>query len=180
MEGKKEYFATVRLGIETTTHDPEGEIVAQQKVGSLDDQQIERCLEGFRGKFLQKPPAYSALKHKGKPLYHYARKGIIIEKEARPVEITILERCTTGQCDDDNPSLVLRIECSKGTYIRVLAADIGRELGCGGFLTSLRRTRSGIFSVDAALSWQELKGEDAREQALKKMLSIEEVVNLLQ
>ncbi len=180
MDGKKEYLATVHLGIETTTHDPEGDIVAQKEVGSFDEQQIERCLAQFRGKILQKPPAYSALKHKGKPLYHYARKGIIIEKEARPVEIMALERCEAEKLDSENPTLSLRVECSKGTYIRVLAADIGRELGCGGYLTSLRRTRSGIFSVENALSWQELKDENAWQLCLQKMLSVEEVVNLLQ
>ncbi len=180
MDGKKEYLATVCLGIETTTHDPEGDIVAQKEVGSFDKQQVEHCLAQFRGKIWQKPPAYSALKYKGKPLYHYARKGIIIEKEPRPVEITALERCTAEPCDNENPELSLRIECSKGTYIRVLAADIGRELGCGGHLTSLRRTRSGIFSVENALDWQELKDENARQHCLQKMLSVEEVVKLLQ
>lgn len=181
MEGEKEYLATLRLGRETTTLDPEGEIIAKKEVGSLSDNEIESCLAAFRGRQLQKPPAYSALKHKGKPLYHYARKGIIIEKEPRPIDITALERCGQKEsCDNGNPYLTLRVRCSKGTYIRVLASDIGKKLGCGAYLSALRRTQSGIFSLTDALSWEMLTTEDAKRVCLEKMLPVEEVVNVLQ
>ncbi len=180
MAGEKEYLATIQLGVETTTLDPEGDVVAQKEVGLVGEEEIEQCLARFRGRQMQKPPAYSALKHKGKPLYAYAREGIIIEKEPRAIEITALERCGGGPCSDENPQLSLRVRCSKGTYIRVLAADIGKQLGCGGFLTTLRRTHSGLFSVDNALCWEELTGENAYGRCLAKMLSVEDVVNLLQ
>lgn len=180
MDGEKEYLATLRLGVETTTLDPEGDIVVKNEIGYFSDETIEACLARFRGPQLQKPPAYSALKHKGKPLYYYARKGIIIEKDPRPIVITTLERNKTEKCNGANPFLSLRVRCSKGTYIRVLASDIGRELGCGAFLSILCRTHSGVFSLEDALSWEVLKAEDARQQCLAKMLSVENVVNLLQ
>jgi tRNA pseudouridine55 synthase len=142
---------------------------------------IEKCLEKFRGEQLQKPPAYSALKHKGKPLYYYARQGIEIEKEPRRIDIHTLVR-TDAEVDleGDHPELRLRIVCSKGTYIRTLAADIGEALGCGAYLRELRRVRSGHFSVDNAVDGRLLTAPDEREAILHTMLSVEDVGNLLQ
>ncbi len=180
MNGEKEYLATLRLGQETTTLDPEGEIVAEKKVGRLTDATIEACLAQFRGRQMQKPPCYSALKYRGKPLYSYARKGITIEKAPRSIEITTLERPESTACSDSNPYLQLRICCSKGTYIRVLASDIGKELGCGAFLSSLRRIRSGYFSLENALVWDELLSDNAREYCFAKMISVGQIANLLQ
>ncbi|MCK5515604.1 MAG: tRNA pseudouridine(55) synthase, partial [Desulfobulbaceae bacterium] len=142
---------------------------------------IETCLRRFRGLQLQIPPSYSALKHKGKPLYYYARRGIHITKEAREINIATLERT-----DDKNDlfggeaELTLKVVCSKGTYIRSLAADIGEDLGCGAHLIQLRRTRSGCFSVEKSLTADDFIADDARERFLAKMLSVEEVCNLLQ
>ncbi|MFT5698351.1 MAG: tRNA pseudouridine55 synthase [Desulforhopalus sp.] len=181
MDGKKEYIATLRLGVETETLDTEGEIVNRTEVGELTASQIESCLVGFRGEQSQVPPAYSALKHKGKPLYYYARKGIKIEKEAREVTISILERI-----DGDHDivgvegELEIRVVCSKGTYIRTLAADIGAKLGCGAHLIALRRTQSGTFSVEQSLTWDDLSAENAFEHCVKKMITVEEVAKLLQ
>ena len=181
MDGEKEYLATLRLGVETETLDTEGEITKRTDVGELSGFQIESCLEGFRGTQNQVPPAYSALKHKGKPLYYYARKGIKIEKEAREITISTLER-TDGDADisGKEAQLQLRVVCSKGTYIRTLAADIGTALGCGAHLTGLRRTQSGTFSVDQSVSWDELSGENAIDYCLKKMITVEDVAKLLQ
>ena len=181
MDGEKEYLATLRLGVETETLDTEGEIVKRTDVGDISATKIETCLENFRGVQQQVPPAYSALKHKGKPLYYYARKGIKIEKEAREITISTLER-TDGSSDlsGKEAELHVRVVCSKGTYIRTLAADIGAALGCGAHLTALRRTKSGMFSVDDALSWDQLTEEIALDHCLKKMISVEEVAKLLQ
>lgn len=181
MAGEKEYLATLRLGVETSTYDTEGQITARTPVGTVSDEELEECLSRFRGSQLQVPPAYSALKHKGKPLYYYARKGIEIEKEARPVEIRQLVR-TNGDhpLSAAEPQLDIRVVCSKGTYIRTLAADIGRALGCGAHLTQLRRTRSGCFSVAESLNWDLLGGNDALEYCMSRVISVDEAGKLLQ
>lgn len=181
MEGEKEYLATLRLGVETATYDTEGAVTARKSVGLLSAAMIEECLGRFRGRLLQVPPAYSALKHQGKPLYYYARKGIEIAKAAREVDIRQLVRT-----DGDHPLsgeealLTIRVVCSKGTYIRTLAADIGRELGCGAHLVQLRRIRSGGFTVAEGLSWDELSDDAAWDHCMSKMISVEEVCKLLQ
>ncbi len=181
MEGEKEYLATLRLGVETETLDTEGKIKKTTEVGILNASDIEASLQRFRGVQMQVPPVYSALKHKGKPLYYYARRGIEIKKEPREITVSTLERI--GDSEDLTGSKVdlqVRIVCSKGTYIRSLAADIGKDLGCGAHLVQLRRTRSGCFSVEGSLTPEDLTAEDARKRFLKKMLSPEEVSKLLQ
>jgi tRNA pseudouridine55 synthase len=181
MDGDKEYLATLRLGVTTETFDTEGDITSRKPVGKLSGDDIETCLRQFRGIQLQIPPRYSALKHKGKPLYYYARRGIHITKEAREINITLLERIDDkNDLIGDEAELTLKIVCSKGTYIRSLAADIGENLGCGAHLVGLRRTRSGCFSVKKSLTADDFIAEDARERFFAKMLSVEEVCNLLQ
>lgn len=181
MEGKKEYLATLCLGVATETFDTEGDITSRKPVGNLSGRDIEICLQGFRGPQLQIPPRYSALKYKGKPLYYYARKGIDVTKGPREIDIDILER-TDGNHDlsGDEAELTLRVVCSKGTYIRTLAADIGETLGCGAHLVELRRTKSGCFSVENSLTIDDFSAPDARERFFAKMLSVEEVGKLLQ
>ncbi len=177
----KEYLATLRLGVETDTQDREGEVIRRQAVGQISAEVLEACLAAFRGRQLQVPPAYSALKHQGKPLYHYARKGILVEKEARPVEITLLQR-TDGSTDlcGLEAEIGLRVVCSKGTYIRTLAADIGRRLGCGAHLVQLRRVRCGPFRVEEALTWEMLSGEKGQERCLEQLIAVSEISKLLQ
>jgi len=176
MDGSKQYEALLRLGVETDTQDPEGAVIERREVGLLDSRQVRACLAGFVGEQLQTPPAYSALKHKGRPLYFYARRGIVVEKEARPVTIHALELLELGP-----DTLRVRVDCSKGTYVRVLAADIGRRLGCGAHLGELRRTRSGPFTVDSALPGADLVDRDqARAALLSHCLSVAEVTELLQ
>lgn len=181
MEGEKEYLATLRLGVETETQDTEGEVSCRRSVGEITHQQLEVCLHKFTGRQTQVPPAYSALKHKGKPLYYYARKGIEVKKEPRPINITLLER-TDGYHTlvGDEAELAIRVVCSKGTYIRTLAADIGSSLGCGAHLVQLRRVRSGSFSLDKSLDWDELNGPEPLEACLRKMITIEQVCKQLQ
>ena len=181
MEGEKEYLATLRLGIETLTQDPEGDVIARSSLGRIAAEQVEKCLTEFRGEQEQVPPTFSALKHKGKPLYYYARKGIEIIKAPRRVTIRTLIRTDDG-CDleGDESDLPLRIVCSKGTYIRTLAADIGKRLGCGAYLRTLRRTKSGCFSVENSFPGQDLSRKDARERLLAGRLSVEDVCKLLQ
>ena len=181
MEGRKEYLATLCLGVETETLDPEGMVVARRPVSALPAAQIEECLRLFRGHQLQVPPIYSALKHNGKPLYHYARQGIKIIKDPRPVFIETLERTDDGGdlAGGEEVHLSLRVVCSKGTYIRSLASDIGRSLGCGAHLIQLRRLKSGCFTVDDSLPGAALFLPDARQRLLVKALSVDDITNLL-
>jgi len=181
MDGEKEYLATLRLGVETQTQDPEGEITSRCPVGRITAEQIETCLARFRGEIEQVPPKYSALKHKGKPLYYYARKGIDVVKEARKVVVSTLVRTDGGHdLDGVEADLSLRVVCSKGTYIRSLAADIGKNLGCGAYLSRLRRTKSGCFSIEGSFPGGEFASENAQERLLAHGLSVDDVCKLLQ
>lgn len=142
----KEYRGVVAFGAETTTHDVEGEVVARhQGPLHLSREAVEATLAGFRGEVKQLPPMVSAIKHKGKPLYKYARKGQEVEREARTIRIHRLELL-----DFRGDEAEIEVACSKGTYVRTLAHDIGRRLGCGAYLKTLRRTRSGPFRVEEA------------------------------
>ncbi len=140
LESDKTSEATVHLGIMTTTGDTEGETVETRDV-DVTIEQIEAALARFRGPILQVPPMYSALKRDGKALYEYAREGITLEREARPVTIHGLE--LIGY---EKPFLKIRVTCSKGTYVRVLGEDIGAALGCGAHLNALRRTGVGALT----------------------------------
>ncbi len=175
MDGEKEYEATLKLGVETDTLDLEGKIIARCPVGEFGRERVEECISGFKGEQFQMPPSYSALKHKGKPLYYYARKGIEIAREPRRVEIREIS------CIDIRPdTLSIRVRCSKGTYIRSLASDIGTALGCGAHLVALRRLRSGLFSVTDAMAVNGLiDREKGRELLLDHMLSLEDVLKML-
>lgn len=144
LDADKTYEATIRLGIETDTGDAEGAVIASAPVSSGGDA-IVAALQAFVGEIDQIPPMYSALKRDGKPLYEYARAGIEIERAPRRVCIHSLELLeTVGE------TFRIRVTCSKGTYIRTLAIDLGRALGCGGHLALLRRTRIGPFEIDRA------------------------------
>lgn len=175
MDGEKRYEAVLRLGIETTTQDLEGEVVAHKEVGVFTREVLESCLAGFVGEQLQTPPQYSALKHMGKPLYHYARRGITIEKAPRSITISRVELL-----DAEAETLHIMVDCSKGTYIRTLAHDIGRTLGCGAHLIALRRLQSGSFRVDDAVDGAILQDPAlARAELLAKAMSVEEILALL-
>ncbi len=146
LDADKTYEATVRLGETTTTGDTEGELLESLPV-NLSREQVDAALAQFRGPILQVPPMYSALKRDGKPLYEYARAGVTLEREARPVTIHALELLEFAP-----PQLRLRVTCSKGTYVRVLGEDIGRALGCGAHLTALRRIGIDTLELSGAQS----------------------------
>jgi tRNA pseudouridine55 synthase len=154
LEADKTYDAVVHLGITTTTGDTEGEAVETRPV-DVTVEQIEAALAKFRGPILQIPPMYSALKRDGKALYEYAREGITLEREARPVTIHKLEMLAY-----DAPMLTIRVTCSKGTYVRVLGEDIGAELGCGAHLNALRRIQVGSLTVDGMVTLEQLQAHD--------------------
>jgi tRNA pseudouridine55 synthase len=152
LDSDKTYAATVRLGVTTTTGDSEGEVTGgSAAVFTLTE--IEVVLQRFRGESLQVPPMHSALKHAGQPLYKYARAGREIPRAARPITISALEMVSLR-----GDELGITVTCSKGTYIRVLAEDIGRVLGCGASLAGLRRTAVGAFQLgQAALTLEKLE-----------------------
>jgi len=154
LEADKTYDAVVHLGITTATGDTEGEAVETRPV-NVTVEQIEAALAKFRGPILQIPPMYSALKRDGKALYEYAREGITLEREARPVTIHKLEMLAY-----DAPMLTIRVTCSKGTYVRVLGEDIGAELGCGAHLNALRRIQVGSLTVDGMVTLEQLQAHD--------------------
>ncbi len=146
LEADKTYEATVHLGIVTTTGDTEGEAVETRDV-DVTLEQIEAALARFRGPIEQVPPMYSALKRDGKALYEYAREGIVLEREARPVTIHALSLVEYAA-----PFLKIRVTCSKGTYVRVLGEDIGAALGCGAHLNALRRIEVGALDVTGMIT----------------------------
>jgi tRNA pseudouridine55 synthase len=166
LDADKGYLATVRLGLTTTTGDLEGELIARREVDQAPPR-IEAALEQFRGDIVQTPPMYSALKHQGRALYTYAREGVEIERAARSVRISTL----TLQ-DYSPPDLRILVACSKGTYIRVLAEDIGKVLGCGATLAGLRRVQVGRFSVADAHSLGALAALNLAERR-EKLLSVD-------
>nr|WP_235584345.1 tRNA pseudouridine(55) synthase TruB [Massilia sp. MS-15] len=151
LEADKTYEATVHLGIMTTTGDTEGEIIEQREV-DVTREGIEAALARFRGPIFQVPPMYSALKRDGKALYEYAREGITLEREARPVTIHGL-----SLVEYKAPFLKILVTCSKGTYVRVLGEDIGAALGCGAHLNALRRVQVGALTVERMISLEDLQ-----------------------
>ncbi|HCQ9865908.1 tRNA pseudouridine(55) synthase TruB [Acinetobacter baumannii] len=163
LDSTKRYQTTVRLGQTTTTGDVEGDILQERPIPVLSKELIEQTLEKFRGDIQQVPPMYSALKKEGKPLYELARKGIEIEREARPVTIYGLELIEFTE-----NSITLDVTCSKGTYIRVLGEDIGEALGCGGHLTMLHRIQTGHFELIPSYTIEYLESltEEQREALL--------------
>ena len=156
MCGAKTYEGVIQLGVETTTYDREGEVTQTRPTDGITEESIQTVLQSFIGDQYQQPPIFSAKKINGIPLYKLARKGQ--EPHPSPHFITIF------QCDllsYDAPNLHLRVRCSKGTYIRSLAHDIGSKLNCGGHLADLRRTHSGNFSVEQAIPLDTLLQEPA-------------------
>jgi len=161
LDADKVYEATLRLGVTTTTGDAEGEVLERLEV-QVNRDQVEAACRQFTGTIRQTPPMYSALKFEGRPLYEYARAGITIERPAREVTIHAID-ILEWQAE----RLVIAVRCSKGTYIRTLAEDIGRVLGCGASLSALRRTGSGPLAVDQAISLDALAAlTEAEREAL--------------
>ena len=159
LDADKEYRATVKLGARTSTGDAEGEVLERRPV-SVTTESLA-VLERFRGEVEQVPPMHSALKHKGTPLYRLARRGEEVERAPRRVFIRELEAVKF-----DGALLELRVVCSKGTYIRVLAEDIGEALGCGAHLGGLRRTASGRFRIEQAATLEALEDAEERQRRL--------------
>lgn len=158
LHADKTYIAGIKLGQKTTTGDLEGDFLQTRPV-RVNRADIEKALDAFRGDILQVPPMFSALKRDGKTLYDLAREGVSIEREARSVRIEKLEILEFA-----DELLTVEVTCSKGTYIRVLAEDIGEALGCGAHLASLRRTKVGALSLEDAVTLQALETMSVEER----------------
>ncbi len=174
LDADKCYTATCKLGITTTTGDREGEVVQQRPVAVYDSARMGQLLERFSGEIEQIPPMHSALKHNGQPLYKLARKGQEIERKSRRVMISSLEIL----CYQDD-ELEIRVHCSKGTYIRTLAEDIGEFLGCGAHLTALRREWVAGFKDHPMVSLElvEQLAEQGHEKLDELLLPMETALN---
>lgn len=159
----KEYSATMHLGIETDTYDCDGQIISRSDIiPSLD--QLKEAIKSFQGYISQIPPMFSAKKKNGKKLYEMARKGISIERE--PVTIHL----ETELLEFNYPFVRINVKCSKGTYIRSIAHDLGRMLGCGAHLSSLKRLRSGMFHLDHSIDHSSLEDPTFDPAAINKFL----------
>lgn len=151
LHADKTYQVRIRLGVATETGDCEGAEIERRPI-AFSDSQLGDVLTRYRGEYDQVPPMYSALKRNGQPLYKLARQGITIDREPRPVKVYSLDLD-----DRQEETLDLTVSCSRGFYIRTLAEDIGRDLGCGGHVESLRRTRVGDFTLEQALTLEQIE-----------------------
>lgn len=169
MSEDKQYVGTLTLGATTSTQDRQGDTLETKPVGDYTQEQIDAAFDGFMGDFEQIPPMVSAIKKDGVPLYKLARKGIEIVREPRKVHITSYEVSRI-----ELPEVDFTVNCSKGFYVRTYAHDIGAVLGCGGHLSALRRTRSGKFTLDRAVTVADLKSAP-REDLYKALISLAEI-----
>ena len=189
LDADKAYIATARLGQVSDTGDAEGTIIQERPVPELSETQVREAMARFLGDIEQVPPMYSALKQNGQPLYKLAREGKTVERKARAVTIFELELLEWNA-----PDLTFSVRCSKGTYVRTLAQDIGEALGCGAHLVMLHRTHTGGFDATEMLGFDRLQSERDLEQSLdgylldtdvlvahfpKKDLSAEETARIL-
>ena len=173
LDADKRYVVTAKLGERTDTSDAEGQVVETRPV-NVETSQILTALEQFRGDILQVPTMFSALKHNGKPLYEYARAGITVEREARP--ITIFE---LNFIEYQAPFLTLEVHCSKGTYIRTLVDDLGEVLGCGAHVTVLRRTAVADYPTEKMMTWDALQALAEQGDLDQHLLPIDTAVSKL-
>ena len=171
LNADKTYVATLAFGQETDSGDLTGVVLEQagDDFEGVPETALREVLESFVGTQLQVPPMISALKRDGKPLYEYARQGIVLEREPREITIRHIDLLSFGP-----KQAIIEVSCTKGTYIRTLAQDIGRKLGCFGHLTALRRTRVGPFSLDQAVELETLQTMQEPEKVLLPMNELPE------
>lgn len=172
MAEDKEYVGKVKLGEATSTQDAQGEVTESAEVPDLTREEIEKVMDEFTGDFYQTPPMVSAIKKDGVPLYKLARKGQEVKRDPRLVHIYHYELLSLAL-----PEFEFRVVCSKGFYVRTYAHEIGQKLGCCAHLSALRRTKSGKFKADGAITFDELKN-GTRQSVAERALSLAEVSKL--
>lgn len=161
LDSDKRYRTVVRLGIRTDTADSEGAVISERSLTGITQHRVEEALTAFRGDIQQTPPMYSALKHQGTPLYKLARAGKEIDREARPITVFALDLIEYSELED-GIRVTLEIFCSKGTYIRTIADDLGEALGCGAHVEGLRRLQAGAFAESQCVTIERLR--EAKER----------------
>ena len=172
MAEDKEYVGTVKLGEVTSTQDKEGELIEKNDVREFSKEELDLVLNEFTGDFYQTPPMVSAIKKDGVPLYKLARQGKEVKREPRLVHVYDYELSNIKL-----PEFDFKVVCSKGFYVRTYAHEIGARLGCGAHLSALRRTKSGKFEADGAITFDELKN-GTRESVVERALSLADVSRL--
>jgi tRNA pseudouridine55 synthase len=173
LDQDKRYQVEIRLGVVTNTGDAEGQVIETQEVPEISAQQLTTCLTQFRGEISQVPPMYSALKYQGQKLYELARQGLEIERTPRIIRIYELQLI-----DFTTPLLTLEVACSKGTYIRSLAEDIGKFFGCGGSVTQLRRLQVGQFCITQAFTFEQLQAMD-QTTLVAQLIPVDQPLNFI-
>jgi tRNA pseudouridine55 synthase len=173
MEGHKVYQGTMLLGVTTDTYDAAGKVTGQRHLPpSLDLVTLQKAVKEFTGRLFQPPPPFSAAKHKGKPLYKFARQGIMVQKESRPVQVFSFEILEMRL-----PEVDFRVHCSKGTYVRSLVHELGSNLGCGGHVKGLRRTRNGPFNIEQAMKIEILDEVLKTERLSEVIIPVEKALD---
>ncbi|MDF1859278.1 MAG: tRNA pseudouridine(55) synthase TruB [Verrucomicrobiales bacterium] len=172
MSEHKEYTGSLELGKTTNTQDAEGEVETESEVPAFSEEQIREAFDKYKGDFYQMPPMVSAIKKDGVPLYKLARQGKEVKRDPRFVHVF------SYRIDGiELPVVKFTVKCSKGFYVRTYCHDIGQDLGCGAHMKSLRRTRSGKFDLERAVTFEELKFGD-RDDIISKMMTLPEVSRL--
>jgi len=174
LNADKRYRARIRLGITTSTGDAEGEIIKMVAADNITDKRVVEVLESFVGRIEQVPPMHSAIKHNGQRLYKLAHQGMVVERNPRPV--TIHSIAYLGRVESD---IEIDISCSKGTYIRRLAEDVGNTLGCGGSVSALRRTGAGPYSAENMVDLDTLARLSERGELSSVLMPLESAVESL-
>ncbi|GAB5451427.1 MAG: tRNA pseudouridine(55) synthase TruB [Halioglobus sp.] len=180
LDADKVYTSTFVLGESTTTGDAEGELLHSTDASAITETQVADALQAFRGEIQQIPSMYSAIKRDGQPLYKLARQGQEVERDARTVVVKELKLCAFRP--GERPEVDIYLECSKGTYVRSIAEDLGKALGCGAHVSALRRTRAGPFSIEdsvALTTLEALKGEELLAEMDALMLPADSALGAL-
>ncbi len=167
MEGTKTYRVTMCLGVATDTQDATGNVTDVGDVAHISNSQIQAAIQRFSGRIWQTPPVYSALKHKGRPLYRYARQGQPVQKPARPIDIEAIKILAI-----EPPTVHFEVVCTAGTYIRTLCADIGQELKCGGHMVLLRRIASSGFGIQEAVRMTEIETDSDHDRLKDRLIDM--------
>lgn len=169
----KVYEGTMRLGVVTSSQDAEGDVLAENDISGITFERLREAAEAYVGDIEQIQPMVSAVKKDGQPLYKLARKGEEVEREPRPIRIDSLE-----SFDFTPPDVRVRVACSKGTYVRTLCHDIGQDVGCGAYLHSLRRLKSGHFDVTSAYTMDEVKMWE-RDELMARKIDLDQLVDYM-
>ena len=172
IDADKEYLVEACLGVSTDTFDADGQVTGQADISGVTKSQIESVCVAFQGEILQEPPMFSAVKVGGRRLYKLARAGKTVQRSRR--RVTISEITVVAY---EPPALTLRVVCSKGTYVRALVEDLGGHLGCGAHVRALRRLRSGVFTVDQAVSFDQIEALHGEGNLVRRVCSLDEALS---